>query len=51
MATRFGPGSEIAHDGPAIEALFVDLFFDAHAQAPKEIVLDLDATDDPLHGH
>ena len=41
----------IAHDGPAIEALFVDLFLDAHAQAPKEIVLDLDATDDPLHGH
>ena len=41
----------IAHDGAAIEALFVDLFLDAHAQAPKEIVLDLDATDDPLHGH
>ena len=31
----------IAHDGAAIEALFVDLFPDAHAQAPKEIVLDL----------
>ncbi len=29
----------------------MDLFLDAHAQAPKEIVLDLDATDDPLHGH
>jgi hypothetical protein len=41
----------IAHDGAAIEALFVDLFLDAHAQPPKEIVLDLDATDDPLHGH
>jgi len=41
----------IAHDGAAIEALFVELFLDAHAQAPKEIVLDLDATDDPLHGH
>jgi DDE family transposase len=41
----------IAHDGPAIEALFVDLFLDAHDRAPKEIVLDLDATDDPLHGH
>lgn len=33
-----------------IEALFVDLFLDAHAQAPAQIVLDLDATDDPLHG-
>jgi hypothetical protein len=41
----------IAHDGAAIEALFVDLFLDAHDRAPKEIVLDLDATDDPLHGH
>ena len=41
----------IAHDGAAIEALFVDLFLDAHAQAPTQIVLDLDATDDPLHGH
>ena len=40
----------IAHDGAAIEALFVDLFLDAHATPPKEIVLDLDATDDPLHG-
>ena len=37
----------IAHDGAAIEALFVDLFLDAHDRPPKEIVLDLDATDDP----
>ena len=42
---------KIAHDGTAIEALFVDLFLDAHAKPPREIVLDLDATDDPLHGH
>jgi hypothetical protein len=41
----------IAVDGSAVEDLFVDLFLDAHAKAPKEIVLDLDATDDPLHGH
>ena len=40
----------IAHDGAAIEALFVDLFLDAHDRPPKEIVLDFDATDDPLHG-
>lgn len=37
------------HDGAAIEALFVELFLDAHAAPPKEITLDLDATDDPLH--
>jgi hypothetical protein len=34
-----------------IEALFVDVFLDAHATPPKQIILDLDATDDPLHGH
>jgi hypothetical protein len=31
--------------------LFVDLFLDAHAAPPPQIILDLDATDDPLHGH
>ena len=41
----------IGHDGAAIEALFVDLFLDAHRSAPRQIVLDLDATDVPLHGH
>ena len=34
-----------------IEQLFVELFLQAHAQVPEQIVLDLDATDDPLHGH
>jgi Transposase DDE domain group 1 len=34
----------------AIERLFVDMFLDAHHHAPRQIVLDLDATDDPLHG-
>src|SRR5262249_30041160 len=32
------------------KTLLVDLFLEAHARAPKQIVLDLDATDDPLHG-
>jgi hypothetical protein len=43
--------AKIAHDTGAIEALLVDLFLDAHAKAPRQITLDLDATDDPLHGH
>jgi hypothetical protein len=43
--------SKIAADTQAIEALFVDLFLDAHTKAPAQITLDLDATDDPLHGH
>ena len=37
--------------GAKVDALFVDLFVEAHEHAPKEIVLDLDATDIPLHGH
>lgn len=47
-ATRY---HKIGHDGAAIERLFVDLFLEAHTSAPEEIVLDLDATDDPLHGN
>jgi len=42
---------KIGHDGAAIERLFVDLFLDAHPTPPEEIILDLDATDDPIHGH
>jgi Transposase DDE domain group 1 len=42
--------AKIAADTPAIETLFVDLFLDAHDEPPAEIILDLDATDDPLHG-
>jgi hypothetical protein len=41
---------KISHDGAAIERLFVDLFIEAHETAPEQIVLDLDATDDPIHG-
>ena len=33
-----------------LDALLVELFLDGYAEAPQEIVLDLDATDDPLHG-
>jgi Transposase DDE domain group 1 len=42
---------KIGHDGAAIERLFVDLFLEAHTRPPQKIILDLDATDDPLHGH
>jgi Transposase DDE domain group 1 len=41
---------KIGHDPQAIEAVFVDLFLDAHQHPPAQIILDLDATDDPLHG-
>ena len=46
-ATRY---HKISHDPAAIEALLVDLFLESHAKAPGQIILDLDATDDPLHG-
>src|SRR5260370_27021306 len=46
-ATRY---HKISHDPSAIEGLLVDLFLEAHKQPPKQIILDLDATDDPLHG-
>ena len=42
---------KISHDAAAIEGLFVTLFLEAHATPPEEIIIDLDATDDPLHGH
>ena len=42
---------KIAYDQAAIEALLVTLFLEAHQRPPKQIILDLDATDDPLHGH
>ena len=42
---------KIAVDPESIDALFVDLFLEAHAQAPEQIILDIDATDDPLHGN
>ena len=45
------PYHKIGHDPAAIEEVFVDLFLDAHARPPRQIILDLDATDDPLHGN
>ena len=41
---------KISHNPAAIRDLPVELFLEAHERAPKQIILDLDATDDPLHG-
>jgi hypothetical protein len=35
----------------AVDELLVSVFLEAHASAPERIVLDLDVTDLPLHGH
>lgn len=41
---------KIPADTKRIEGLFVELFLQAHRQPPERIVLDFDATDDPVHG-
>src|SRR5207247_2122864 len=49
-----GPASrykKIVIDGAAVDRLFVNVFLHAFRKAPRQIVLDLDATDDPLHGN
>ena len=42
---------KIVADAGAMDDLLVDLFVEAYDSPPKEIILDVDATDDPLHGH
>ena len=42
---------KIVAEGEKIDELMVDLFIQSQQSAPREVVLDVDATDDPLHGH
>jgi hypothetical protein len=42
--------NKISYSAEALDTLLVDLFLEARSSAPREIVLDLDATDTPLHG-
>jgi hypothetical protein len=46
----FSPYHKIVPDSEALERLFVELFLDSYARAPRKIVLDVDATDVALHG-
>lgn len=41
---------KVVYDARAVEDFFVDAFLDAHRRPLREVVLDLDATDDPIHG-
>lgn len=41
----------IAADSEAMDRLLVEVFLESYSTPPQEIWLDLDATDDPLHGH
>jgi hypothetical protein len=40
----------ITYSAEALDALLVQIFLEAHRSPPREIVLDLDVTDTPLHG-
>ena len=53
LTPKAGPSKrykKIVVDGEAVDRFFVDSFLRAHEEAPDQIVLDVDATDDPLHG-
>ena len=49
-ASRRERYKKIVLDHRAVDRLLVQVFLEAHREAPQEIILDLDATDDPLHG-
>jgi Transposase DDE domain group 1 len=42
---------KIAVNSDAVDRVMVDVFLQAHRRAPREIILDLDATDDLIHGN
>jgi hypothetical protein len=48
VASRY---KKIVADPEGMDDLLVDLFLEAYANPPEEIILDVDATDDPLHGN
>ena len=41
---------KIRYDADAIDRLLVDVYLESQTEAPERIVIDLDATDTPLHG-
>jgi hypothetical protein len=41
---------KISVDSKAVDRFLVETFLSAHESVPAQIILDLDATDDPLHG-
>ena len=40
----------INYDAEKLDGLLVDLFLESYDHPPRQIILDLDATDDPVHG-
>jgi len=41
---------KIVYSSEAMDGLLVDIFLESYAEPPTQIVLDVDATDDPIHG-
>jgi hypothetical protein len=41
---------KIQYSAAAMDELLTDIFLESHSQMPPQIVLDIDATDVPLHG-
>ncbi|MDO8946458.1 MAG: IS1380 family transposase [Desulfocapsaceae bacterium] len=50
-ATAQSPYKKIVISTEAVDNLLVDVFLEMHSEAPARIILDVDATDDPLHGN
>lgn len=48
QATRY---KKITWDTGAMDELMTSIFVESYGEPPRQIVLDLDATDVPLHGH
>lgn len=42
---------KIVYHPSMVETAFVDIFLNAHREAPESIIIDLDATDDLIHGN
>lgn len=51
VATRTGRYEKLTVDHGAIDRMLADVSLQAYPTPPEEIVLELDATDDPVHGH
>ncbi len=42
---------KISLNSDAVDRVMVEIFLEAHRRAPRQIILDVDATDDPIHGN
>jgi hypothetical protein len=51
LAGRSARYHKIGYSPGAIDRLLLDLYVESHSEVPRQIVLDLDATDIPLYGH